>query len=141
MVVSPKRLVKDNSPLPAQFEHEARFDSPLNDEHSLAENLKEAKQSIKISKQHKADQLKDIEEARDRLKAELQQQKNELLMWVDRWQQMKAKKDKYKVEKKLLAATNEKLLEDERVHEEKILKLRAKLSEVSKAIKLQIAMT
>ena len=30
------------------------------------------------------------------LKIELQQQKNELLMWVDRWKQMKAKKDRYK---------------------------------------------
>ena len=62
-------------------------------------------------------------------------------MWVDRWQQMKAKKDKYKVEKKLLIATNEKLLKDERVHAKKILKLRAKLSKARKAIKLQIAMT
>ena len=62
-------------------------------------------------------------------------------MWVDRWQQMKAKKDKYKAEKKLLAATNEKLLKDEKIHEEKILKLGAKLSEARKAIKLQIATT
>ena len=60
-------------------------------------------------------------------------------MWVNRWQQMKAKKEKYKVENKLLAATNEKLLKDEKIHEEKILKLRAKLSESRKAIKLQIA--
>ena len=42
-------------------------------------------------------------------------------MWVDRWQQMKAKKDRYKAEKKLLAATNEKLLKDEKIHEEKNL--------------------
>ena len=62
-------------------------------------------------------------------------------MWVDRWQQMKAKKDKYKAEKKLLIETNEKLLKDERVHAEKILKLKAKLSEARKAIKLQIIMT
>ena len=75
------------------------------------------------------------------MKTELQQKKNELLMWVDRWQQMKAKKDKCKTEKKLLIATNEKLLKDERVDAEKILKLRAKLSEAKKAIKLQIAMT
>ena len=54
---------------------------------------------------------------------------------------MKAKKEKYKEEKKLLIATNEKLLKDERVHVEKILKLRAKLSEARKAIKLQIATT
>ena len=94
----------------------------MNDEDSLAETLKAAKQSIKLSKQHKVDRLKEIEEARDRLKTELQQQKNELLMWVDRWQQMKAKNDKDKVEKKLLAATNEKLLKDEKIHEEKILK-------------------
>ena len=99
------------------------------------------KQSINLSKQHNVDRLKDIEEARDRLKAELQQQENELLMWVDRWQKMKAKKDKYKEEKKLLAATNEKLLKDERIDEEKILKLRAKLSEARKSIKLQIATT
>ena len=62
-------------------------------------------------------------------------------MWVDRWQQMKAIKDKYKEEKKLLIATNDKLLKDERVHAEKILKLGSKLSEARKAIKLQIATT
>ena len=95
---------------------------------------------IKISKQHKADRLKYIEEACDKMKTELQQKKSELLMWVDQWQQMKAKKDKCKAEKKLLIATNEKLLKDERVHVEKILKLRAKLSEARKVIKLQITM-
>ena len=62
-------------------------------------------------------------------------------MWVDRWQQMKAKKEKYKAEKKLLKETNEKLLKDERVHTEKILKLIAKLLEARKVIKLHIAMT
>ena len=41
VVVSPKRFVKDNSPLPAQSEHEARFESPLNDEDSLAKTLKQ----------------------------------------------------------------------------------------------------
>ena len=79
----------------------------MNDEDSLAETLKATKQSLKISKQHKVDRLKEIEEAHDLLKTELQQQKNELLMWVDRWKQMKAKKDRYKAENKLLAATNE----------------------------------
>ena len=54
---------------------------------------------------------------------------------------MKAKNEKYKAEKKLLAATNEKLLKDEKIHVKKILKLRAKLSEARKAIKLQIATT
>ena len=86
LVVSPKRVLEDDSPLPAQPEHEARLKSPLNDEDSLAETLKAVKQSIKLSKQHKVDRLKDIEEARHMLKTELQQQKNELLMWVDRWQ-------------------------------------------------------
>ena len=140
-MVSPKTVVKDDSPLPTQSKHEAQLKSPLNDEDSLAENLKAAKQSIKLSKQHKFDQLNAIEEARDMLKRELQQQKNELLMWVDRWQQRKAKKDRYKAENKLLATTNEKLLKDEKIHEEKILKLRAKLSEARKAIMLQIATT
>ena len=73
------------------------------------------------------------------MKTELQQQKNELLMWVDRWKHMKEKKDRYKLEKKLLAESNEKLLKNEKHHEEKILKLGAKLSEARKAIKLQIA--
>ena len=86
VVVSPKRFMKYKSPLPAQSEHEARFDSPLNDEDSLAETLKVAKQSIKISKQHKVDQLKDVEESCDKMRTELQQKKNELLMWVDRCQ-------------------------------------------------------
>ena len=54
---------------------------------------------------------------------------------------MKSKKDKYKAENNFLIATNEKLLKDERVHAEKILKLRAKLSKARKAIKLQIATT
>ena len=83
LVVSPKRVVKDDSPLPTQSEHEARLKSPLNDEDSLAETLKAMKQSINLSKQHKVDRLKYIEEAHDMLKTELQQQKNELLMWVD----------------------------------------------------------
>ena len=59
-------------------------------------------------------------------------------MWVDRWKHMKEKKDRYKLEKKLLAESNEKLLKNEKRNEEKILKLRAKLSEERKAIKLQI---
>ena len=74
VVVSPKRLMKDKSPLPEQSEHEAQFDSPLNDEDSLAETLKSMKHSIKLSKQHKVDRLKEIEEAHDKLKVELQQQ-------------------------------------------------------------------
>ena len=57
-MVSPKRVVKDDSPLPTQSEHEARLKSPLNDEDSLAETLKAAKQPIKLSKQHKVDRLK-----------------------------------------------------------------------------------
>ena len=55
-----------------------------------------AQQSIKLSRQHKNKRLKEEEEARVILKTELQQQKNELLMWVDRWKHMKAKKDKHK---------------------------------------------
>ena len=58
---SPKRVVKDDSPLPTQYEHEAQLKSPLNDEDSLVETLKVVKQSIKLSKQHKVDWLKDIE--------------------------------------------------------------------------------
>ena len=69
-MIYPKRIMKDDSPLLAQFEHEARLKSPLNDEDSLTETLKVTKQSIKISKKHKVDRLKDIEEARHMLKTE-----------------------------------------------------------------------
>ena len=96
LVVFPKRVVEYDSPLPVQPEHEAQLKSPLNDDDSLAETLKAVKKSIKLSQQHKVDRSNEIEEARDMLKTELQQQKNELLMWVDRWKQMKAKKDRYK---------------------------------------------
>ena len=60
-------------------------------------------------------------------------------MWVDIWQQMKEKNDIYKSEKKLLVASNEKLMKNDKHHEEKILKLRAKLSKARKSIKIQIA--
>ena len=127
----------DNSPLSAQPEHVVHFKSTSNDECSLEETLKVAQQSIKLSQQHKDNQLRE-EEARVVLKTNLQQQKNELLMWVDRWKHMKAKKDRYKSEKKLLAESNEKFLKIEKRYEEKILKIRAKLSEARKTIKLQI---
>ena len=83
MVVSPKRFRKDHSSLPTQSDHEAQFDSSLNDSDSLAETLKAAKNLIKLLKQDKDDRLKDIEEACDKMKTKLQQKKNELLLWVD----------------------------------------------------------
>ena len=129
----------DNSPLSVQPEHEVQFKPTLNDECSLEETLKVAEQSIKIFQQHKDKQLKEEEEACVILKTKLQQQKNELLMWVDRWKHMKEKKERYKSEKKLLVESNEKFQKNEKRYEEKILKLRAKLSKARKAIKLQIA--
>ena len=63
----------DNSPLPAQLEHEVQFKPTLNDECSLEETLKAEKQSIKLSQQHKDNRLKEEEEARGILKTELQQ--------------------------------------------------------------------
>ena len=104
----------DNSPLSAQLEHEVQFKPTSNDECSLEETLKAAQHSIKISRQHKDKRLKEEEEARVILKTELQQQKNELLMWVDRWKHMKENKDRYKSENKLLAQSNEKLLKNEK---------------------------
>ena len=100
------------------------------------------KQSIRIPLEHDINQLKDklkeVEEDRDVLEAELYQKKNELLMWVNRWQQLKAKKNRCKSENKSLAASNGKLLKNETHYKEKILKLKAKLSEARKVIKLQI---
>ena len=114
----------------------------MNDEFYFEEALGAVKQSIRLPMKHAINQLKDklkeAEEARDVLEAELYQKKNELLMWVRRWQQLKAKKNRCISEKKLLATLSDQLLKNEKHCEKKILKLKAKLSEARKVIKLQI---
>ena len=55
-------------------------------------------------------ELEEAKEACNRLKSELHQKKNELLMWVDKWQQMKTKKTKFKMMNKLLIAYNDELM-------------------------------
>ena len=72
------------------------------------------------------------------MKEEIKTLKGELLLWVNKWQELKLKKDKYKVVKKSLAFTNERLLKQGEQQKTKIMKLHARLSEARWAAKLHI---
>ena len=74
-------------------------------------------------------ELEEAKEACNCFKSKLHQQKNELLMWVDTWQQMRMKKNIYKRMNKLLITYNDELMKCDKYREERILKLKAKLSE------------
>ena len=60
------------------------------------------------------------------------------MAWLDRWQQVKTKKSNLKTENKSLGATNQEILKREESYKIEIFKLRAKLSEARRVIKLRI---
>ena len=62
----------------------------------------------------------------------------ELLDWVNRWRELKLRKDKYKADMKFVIVTNEQLLKQVERQKLNILELKAKLYEARRAIKLQI---
>ena len=51
---------------------------------------------------------------------------------MDRWQQMRANQNKYKLMKKLLTTSNDELMKNDKYHEENILKIKFRLSEARK---------
>ena len=63
----------------------------------------------------------------------------ELLDWVNRWRELKLRKEKYIAARKSVIITNAQLLKQAERQRLKILELKAKLSEARRAIKLQIA--
>ena len=70
------------------------------------------------------------------LKDEVHNLRNELLTWIKQWQDLKEKKDTLKTLKKSQVITNRKLLKQEEQHKMESIKLRAKLSEARRVIKL-----
>ena len=62
----------------------------------------------------------------------------ELLDWVNRWRELKLRKEKYKSVKNFVIITNEQFLKQAERQRLKILELKAKLYEARRAIKLQI---
>ena len=61
----------------------------------------------------------------------------ELLDWVNRWRELKLRKDKYKSSRKYVRITNDQFLKQAKNQKLNILELKAKLSESRRAIKLQ----
>ena len=71
------------------------------------------------------------------LKDEVQNLRSELLAWVNRWQDLKVKKDKLKVVKRSLISANRKFLKREEQYKIETIKLSAKLSEARRIVNLQ----
>ena len=69
------------------------------------------------------------------MKEKIKSLKNELLSWINKWKEMKMKKDRYKATKKSMTIMNQRLLEQTEHQKLKILELKAKLSEASQATK------
>ena len=66
----------------------------------------------------------------------MQNLRNELLTWIKRWKDLKEKKDRLKTLKKSWVIANRKILKQEEQHKMESIKLRAKLSEARRVIKL-----
>ena len=73
------------------------------------------------------------------LKDEVQNLRNKLLTWIKRWHDLKEKKDRLKTLKKSWVIANRKILKQEEQHKMESIKLRPKLSEAHRFIKLKIA--
>ena len=83
--------------------------------------------------------LKNAESNSIVLKDEVQNLRNELLTWIKWWQGLKEKKDRLKTLKKSWVTANRKLLKQEEQRKMENIKLRAKLSEARRVIKLRNA--
>ena len=73
------------------------------------------------------------------LKDEVENLRNDLLTWIKHWQDLKEKKDKLKTLKKSWIIANMKFLKQEEQHKMESIKLKAKLSEARRVIKLRSA--
>ena len=72
------------------------------------------------------------------MKEEITTLKGELLLWVNKWQELKLNKDKYKNVKISLVVANEQLIKLGEKQNVKIMKLHARLSEARQAANLHI---
>ena len=72
------------------------------------------------------------------MRDEIHNIRNELLSWVNCWQDSKLKKGKYKAMKRPLVSANKIMLRQEDQYKVKTVKLRARLVEAKMAAKLHI---
>ena len=73
------------------------------------------------------------------LKDEVQNLRSELLIWIKRWKDLKVKKDRLKTLKICSIIANRNFLKHEEQHKIENIKLKAKLSEARRVIKLRSA--
>ena len=73
------------------------------------------------------------------MKDEVQNLRSELLTWVKQWQDLKVKKDRLKTMKRSWITANRKFLKRDEQHRIENIKLKAKLSEAYRVIKLRSA--
>ena len=72
------------------------------------------------------------------MREEIKSMENELLLWVNRWKDLKLRKHKYKSMKRSLVFVNERLLKKEEEQKVKFMKLIARLVEARRETKLHI---
>ena len=112
--------------------------SALDNDSSSEQTLRSTMKTIKLKQQ--IGQLKGkLKKAKSNsivLKDEVQNLRNELLTWIKRWQDLKEKKDRLKTLKKSWIIANRKFLKQEEQHKMESIKLKAKLSEARRVIKL-----
>ena len=73
------------------------------------------------------------------LKDEVQNLRRELLTWIKQWRDLKVKKDRLKTMKRSWISANRKFLKREEQHKIENIKLKAKLFEAHRVIKLRSA--
>ena len=84
-------------------------------------------------------ELRELYSKESDMKEEIKSLKNELLLWISKWQEMKMKKDRYKATKKSMTIMNQRLLEKTEHKKLKIMKLKARLSKAHQATKFQVS--
>ena len=140
-VVSLNNDYDENTSLVLPNDKEIKLGSALDNDSSSEQTLGNTMKFIKLKQQIR--QLKQkLEKAESNsivLKDEVQNLRNELLTWIKRWQDLKQKKDRLKTLKKSCIIANGKFLKHEEQHKMENIKLKAKLSEARRVIKLRSA--
>lgn len=106
---------------------------------SPARSNEEFQLTLKKILKDKIAELKESYSNESNMRDEIKSLNDELLLWISKWKEMKARKDRYKVAKKSMSIVNEQLLEQKEHQKLKILELKAKLSEARRTTQLQIS--
>ena len=140
-VVSLNNDYNENQSLVLPNDKEIKLGFALNNDYSSEQTLGNIVKSIKLKQQIKQikGKLEKAELNSIVLKDEVQNLRNELLTWIKRWHNLKEKKDRLKTLKKSWITANRKLLKQEEQQKMESIKLRAKLSEARRVIRLRSA--